>query len=286
MNGEVVPKMEDSGAKSRDVFVWDKPAKLNLYIDKYVDGKVRYTETREISDEEREEGKATIALNTSCVDYGFRLAVERNESQLTFLNQSDSVMAMEFSIPVSHSFYFDNNVKMDTLYYEEKQTSVVLHWETTGGDADYYRITRRDLMVDTVTVMEEEHLQQVYVDETVRPQHNYEYTVEGVNSCEGEHVSALSIVAHCVPTGLVRGYVRLIDGTALAHRLVVATPIKGSGTEGAKADSTYTDETDSTKSRDLPTRCAASTNLPWRPWVTRTLSHRLSWSSMTKPIWW
>ena len=242
VNSEVVPKMKDSGAKGRDVFVWDKPTKLNLYIDKYVDGKVRYTEMREISDEEREEGKATIELNTSCVDYGFRLAVERKESQLTFLNQSDSVMAMEFSIPVSHSFYFDNNVKMDTLYYEEKQTSVVLHWVTTGGDADYYRITRRDLMVDTVTVMEEEYLQQVYVDETVRPQHNYEYTVEGVNSCEGEHVSALSIVAHCVPTGLVRGYVRLIDGTALAHRLVVATPIKGSGTEGAKADSTYTDE--------------------------------------------
>ena len=119
---------------------------------------------------------------------------------------------------MSHTFYFDNNVKMDTLYYEEKQTSVVLHWETTGGDADYYRITRHDLTKDSIVVLEEHYDQLVYIDESVRPQHEYDYTVEGITSCEGDHVSAVSIVAHCVPTGLVRGYVRLTVRHWLAVR--------------------------------------------------------------------
>ena len=513
VNGKVVPMMPDSGKKNQDIYVWDENAKLNLYIDKYVDGKLRYTEKREINNEERLAGKATIALTTSCVNHGFRMAVERNGSNLQFMELSDTVQttwanveiidvpgakhiirtvedweafAMDvaqgknsasavlandldlgksqmtiglgdmrngkaymgefdgmghtltvhfdgeyvhgvflalnnatvknlhvagslksdisttvggiagevkgtttiencrvsadiacrndvgaiaanakygcnvtiknclfdgtlnkgrnYNMPnggmvgymygltekdpavvnfnnclfapqeigtptidcytyaagyninknidqyarltnsyytkpfgevqgtdaskmtagqllealgsgwmmednavvpktkATAGFYFDNNVEMDTIYYEEKQTSVVLHWETTGGEADYYRITRHDLTKDTVVILEEQYKQQVYVDEHVRPQHEYDYTVEGITSCEGNHVSAISIVAHCVPTGLVRGYVRLVDGTALAGRTVIATPVAGSGTQGAEAKSTVTDD--------------------------------------------
>jgi len=513
VDGKVLPKMPDRGGKNQDIYVWDDNAKLNLYIDKYVDGKLRYTEKREITDEERKAGKATVSLTTSCVDYAFRMAVERNGSNLQFLERGDSIQATwkeveiidvpaakhfirtvddwkafakdvadgknsasavlvndldlgdcQTTIGMSDSyngkaymgefdgmghtltvhydgdnihgvflalnnatiknlhvagsiksnisttlggisgevkgttsiencrvsaditgrndvsgitanakygcnvtiknclfdgtlnkgrnhgmpnggmvgymfgltendpavvrfnnclfapqetgtptvecytyasgynirknieeyarltnsyytkpfgqaqgidasqmtaeqllealgsgwtmegnmvvpkmkattgFYFDNKVQMDTIYYEEKQSSVVLHWETTGGEADYYRITRHDLTKDSVVVLEKQYDQHVYVDESVRPQHEYDYTVEGITSCEGDHVSAISILAHCVPTGLVRGYVRLVDGTALAGRTVIATPVASDGTKGAEAKSTVTDD--------------------------------------------
>ena len=508
----VVPRMTSTQAKSKNVFVWDDQAKMNLYIDKYVDGQLRYTEQREISDDERAAGKATIALTTSCVDHAFRLAVERNGSAYQFMELGDTVLSKAYNVPVDytpkadfvirtrddweqfaravgdgrtyasailandldlgdcqtyvgfsnvssknyhgvfdgcghtltvhingyakgvfyaledatvknlhvagsmngemnytgglagylmgkstiencrvsadvsyggtnryvgalggiltqsaqvtvsdclfdgrlqpgrtlennggmvgtipmvnyreagmvtfrnclfapaamgtvgsgcftfaagdnrlgnigdyvkvdHSYYtlalgtpqgadasqmtlrqlqqalggrwaivddqvlptmkgmmglrFDNKVAMDTLYYEEKQTSVVLHWTTKGGDADYYRIKRHDRRTDSITMLETEYRQQVYVDNTVRPQHNYEYTIQAVTMCEGEKLSEASIVAHCVPTGTVRGYVRLMDGTALAGRQVKATPVEEIHTAGAVSRTTTTDE--------------------------------------------
>ena len=241
---EVLPRMANTAAKDSTIFVWDDKARLVLYIDKYVGGELRYTETYDITDEERRNGQATVALTTSCVEHGFRLCIDKSASRLHFLEMGSlTTMYYEVNRPAegASSFYFDNNVRMDSIYYEEKQTSVVLHWTTSGGNADYYRISRRDLMADTAVILEAEYKQQAYADNTVRPQHNYEYVVEGVTSCEGDHVSSISIVAHCVPTGLVRGYVRLVDGTALANRIVTATPVEGTGTEGASAVSAETD---------------------------------------------
>ncbi|UKK49182.1 hypothetical protein L6475_04275 [Prevotella sp. E9-3] len=205
------------------IYVWDEKAKLTLCIDKYVKGKLNSTVQRQLDKDEIKQHKATVSLTSPCVDYGFRLVIDRGGSQLRINDSPDSVKTVSFDIPTDSAtqFTFNSNVKLDSLQFEEQQTSVVLSWTIKEGLADFYRITRRDLTKDTTIVLEAEYDQTSYVDKTVRPQHNYEYTVEGVTQCEGEQISKLTIVGHCKPTGMVQGYVRLFDGTALANRKVV-----------------------------------------------------------------
>ena len=52
----------------------------------------------------------------------------------------------------------------------------------------------------------------------------YIYKVKGVNECEGLHEDSLIVEGFCEPTGMVRGYVRLPDGTAMANVPVTAEP--------------------------------------------------------------
>lgn len=206
------------------IYIWDEKAKLTLCIDKYVKGKLNSTVQRQLDKDEIKQHKATVSLTSPCVDYGFRLVIDRGGSQLRINDSPDSVKTVSFDIPTDSAtqFTFNSNVKLDSLQFEEQQTSVVLSWTIKEGLADFYRITRRDLTKDTTIVLEAEYDQTSYVDKTVRPQHNYEYTVEGVTQCEGEQISKLTIVGHCKPTGMVQGYVRLFDGTAIANRKVVA----------------------------------------------------------------
>lgn len=250
-NVELTWKLKTSSTSNNpQIYVWDSNAKLVLYIDKYVDGKLRYTESRELTDEQRQAGKATIDLHTSCVDYRFRLAVERNGSPVFIDGRGEQTQSVELAVndkggnwkSGESPFYFHNNVEMGEVTFESQQTSVLLKWDTKSGFPDYFRILRHDRMENDTIVLADEYLQQVFLDEKVRPQHDYDYIVEGVTSCEGTHVSRASVVGYCIRTGLVRGYVRLIDGTALAHRQVTATPIASSGTNGAEAKTVYTDD--------------------------------------------
>ena len=219
-NNLVLPIMN---VESKYIYVWDENAKLNLYIDKYVKGKLSSSEIRVLDKNEIKQQSATVTLTSPCVDYKFRMVVDRANSQLRIDDEADSVKNVTFYIPTDSltQFSFDGNVQLDSLVFEERQSSVVLSWTIKEGLADFYRITRRDLTKDTTIVLEAEYDQTSYVDKTVRPQHNYEYTVEGVTQCEGEQISKLTIVGHCKPTGMVQGYVRLFDGTALANRKVV-----------------------------------------------------------------
>lgn len=219
--GLVLPLMTLS---HKPIYVWNEKAKMTLQMDKYVGKELRGTDMRELTTDEIKAHAAQIALNSSCVDYKFRLIVDRADSKMLINLQPDSVKTAGYDIPLDSvsQFHFDNNVQLDSLKFEERQTSVMLAWTTRGGTADYFRITRRDLKNDSTVVLEEQFYETRYVDNHVRPQHNYEYTIEGVTQCEGNNISKLTIVGHCKSTGMVRGYVRLFDGTALAGRTVVA----------------------------------------------------------------
>ena len=63
-----------------------------------------------------------------------------------------------------------------------------------------------------------------YIDKTTKAQHVYVYKVIGLNDCEGLHTDSVTVEGWCEPTGMVRGYVRLPDGTAIANVTVVANP--------------------------------------------------------------
>ena len=71
-------------------------------------------------------------------------------------------------------------------------------------------------------------------------QHDYVYTVEGVTQCEGTHVSTATATGCRLPTGTVRGYVRLANGIGLPGVEVTATP--GKGIKEGVAKTAITDE--------------------------------------------
>ncbi len=217
--------------------VWDEDARLVLYINKSVDGEVRYTERRELTNEEVKKGWFKHQLTTSCVDHSFRMVVERSTS---LLQPCDTIGTQAVSKPQGETFRFDNNVKIDSLVATTQQASVLLEWYVTG-EGDYYRISRRDTVTNKEEVLEEACNNNVYVDKTVQPQHVYLYTVEGVNNCEGRHVSTASVIGSCRTTGMVCGYIRLKDGTAQGGVTVKATPTTETLEQGGKERSTVTD---------------------------------------------
>ena len=228
-----VTEMQIAGAVPiSTVGTWDSRAKLVLYINKMVNGEVRYTERREVSDEEREARTLTAKLTTSCVDYAFELHVERGTSPLFGAGNYPVTKA---EVGDAASYEFNNRGNITALTPEEQQTSVRLEWETDGGDIDYYRILRHDQMEDVDTLLADNYSTLLYIDNDVQPGHNYVYTVEGVTQCEGTHVTSKTAVGHCTATGMVRGYVRLADGTGLPGRKVTA---EGAVTLEAVTDST------------------------------------------------
>ena len=218
--------------------VWDKNAKLVLNVDKLVGGEVRYTERRELSEQERASGKLDFELVTSCVDHDFRFVVEKGTSMLEPVD-TVGIVVTKTETGEEARYEFNNNVQLSDLQALTQQSSVVLSWKSTGN-GDFYRISRRDKATDEEVVLNESTSQATYIDKSPRPQHVYIYTVEGVNNCEGEHISTVTQEGFCEPTGMVRGYVRMTDGTAMAGIKVIAEP--QTGTAGQK-DSTTTDGT-------------------------------------------
>ncbi|MBO6190091.1 MAG: hypothetical protein J6N92_04680 [Alloprevotella sp.] len=201
--------------------------------------KILYTERRELTNEEIAAGRFTQQLNTSCVNHHFNFVVEQGSSKLSPVS-TESVVPERIAADKGFIYTFNNNVQLTSLKADTLQTAVTLTWEATGL-GDYYRIIRYDKMTQKTDTLSAAYNQMSYMDRTTQPQHAYVYTIEGVTQCEGMHVSRLEITAGCEPTGMVRGYLRLADGTAMAGVTVKATPVTG-GITGAVVKTTTTDE--------------------------------------------
>ena len=90
-----------------------------------------------------------------------------------------------------------------------------------------------------------------YEDKNVLAQQAYDYRVESVWQCEGTHVDGATCWGECEPTGMIDGYVRMADGTAMAGVKMLCTP-KGN-IPGAKSQyETFTDEAGYFAFRGLP----------------------------------
>lgn len=237
---KVIPVVHHD-ANSFNYLLWDNLAKVVLNIDKMVGNEVRYTERHELTEEEREAGKVNIDLKTACVDHRFRMVVERGNSKLPVLTTAET--QIEKTETGEQAIYkFDNNVVLSKATAETLQNGVKLSWEAERGQADYYRILRYDKMTpEKVDTLQNNYTQTSYVDYSVRPQHNYTFIIEGVTLCEGKNISKVKVDGSCKPTGMVRGYVRLPNGTGLPGYTVTAQP--ADNITGAEVRSCVTDET-------------------------------------------
>ena len=220
-------------ASNGKYFLWDNAARLLLLVDKYVGKELRYTELHELDKTQRDNRKAHIELNTPCVDYGFRLAVERGNSALLIdgkaKEKGDTILiAPEFEQGQAHSkLYFDYNVKLESFKSNQKHSAVELEWTTNGGNADYFQLYRRDMTTKGEFELLADQLHQPnYVDRTVLAFHEYEYKVKGVVECEGVHEDSKTCKGHCDDFGRVSGYARMANGTGMGGMKVIATPSK------------------------------------------------------------
>ncbi len=205
------------------------------------DNGLRYTERRELTNEERNKGQLIMDLQTSCVNHEFSLMVEPGESTMP-LSVDSELKATKTETGDLAVYKFDNNVVMGNAKADTLQNAVSLSWECTRGQADFYRIKRYDKQAaDQVETLEDNYTQTAYMDRTVRPQHTYVYIIEGVTQCEGENVSKATVEGCCTPTGMVRGYVRLTNGIGLPGYTVTATPV--GNIDGAEIRTCETDST-------------------------------------------
>ena len=241
VGANVRPVMAVSDKDALQNLIWDNKARAVLYIEKNVGEEVRYTERRELTDDERNSGKLIVDLKTSCVDHRFKMFIERGESTLP-LSYGDTLDVIKTDPGDLAIYQFDSNVVLGAVKADTLQNGVSLSWEVERGQADYFRILRYDkLQPDSVVVLESEYTQFAYIDRKVRPQHNYVYTIEGVTLCEGENASSVSVEGCCVPTGMVRGYVRMTNGIGLPGYIVTAKPM--GDIQGAEILTCVTDST-------------------------------------------
>ena len=234
-DGQCVPVLYigNVDASNGKFFMWDDAARLLLLVDKYVGKELRYTELHELDKTQRDSHKAHIELNTPCVDYGFRLAVERGNSALLIDGKKEEtgdtiLIAPEFEQGQAHSkLYFDYNVKLESFKSNQKHSAVELEWTTNGGNADYFQLYRRDLTTKGEFELLADQLHQpTYVDRTVLAFHEYEYKVKGVVECEGVHEDSKTCTGRCDAFGRVTGYARMANGTGMGGMKVIATPSK------------------------------------------------------------
>ena len=233
------------------VQMWDERAKLLLYV--HMDtGSGQYTEIVDITTDDNaiKNQTYTYHLTRKCVDYSFELVEKRGSSPLAIYGtkaNADGTYPDSISVQVAKmetgddaKYWFLNTDRVINLQCTTRQSSVLLEWETTGGERDFFRILRRDKMGepdDWETIVTDYSLM-MYEDKTVQPQHEYEYRVESVFQCEGSIVNDATISGSCEPTGMVRGFLRLADGTGMGGYTVKAVPkdIEGAETKTAVTD--------------------------------------------------
>lgn len=247
-DGKNVPvTIANTDGEQLRTYVWNHDAQMKLYTDKYVKGELRYTDERVITENERKAGQLEVELLSSCVDYGFRIEVDRGSSMLCIGNKTADVTKSTYEIPVEYfpvsstsekstsTFYFDDNVKMDSIRATKMHDAVQLKWYTNGGTADYFEVYRRDLSDQKGFVMLKGDVQETsYTDMTVKAHHEYEYKVRSVVQCEGVHLDSITCQGKCDNFGRVSGYVRMPNGTGIGGVEVKATPsdeLKGVGVE-------------------------------------------------------
>lgn len=241
VSGDKAVPIVQHTSNSFTTLLWDNLAKVVLNIDKLVGDEVRYTERHELTDDERTKGVVNIDLKTACVDHRFRMTVERANSKLPVSTAEDT--PIEKTETGEDAIYrFDNNVVLSLAKVDTLQNGVKLSWEAERGQADYYRILRYDKMTpEVVDTLQTGYTETTYVDYTVRPQHSYMFIIEGVTQCEGDNISKVTVEGGCRPTGMVRGYVRLPNGTGLPGYTVTAQPV--GDITGAEVRTCVTDKT-------------------------------------------
>ena len=227
--------------------VWDPRAKLKLRINMHGENGVEQKIVDLSSTDAIKKKAFTQELTRKCVEYSFDLLAIRGSSPLHFGDFAGDTLV----VPVQKadegdqkSYRFLNSDSITKLETITKQSSVQLVWTTSGGDHDFFRVLRRKhtndekaLFTDTLAT----NLDQLfYEDNTVLAQQAYDYCVESVWQCEGTHVERMTASGQCKATGMIEGYVRMADGTAMAGVTVECEP--KSGAAGAK--SLYITKTD------------------------------------------
>jgi len=232
----VVPKFERSENSLYGSTIWDPRAKLQLRINMHGENGVE-SKLIDLSGNEEaiKKQQFTQELSRKCVDYSFDLVVERGKSPLSIVGSKENSVAYAVTKADQgdKSYRFQNSNRITALTATAKQSSVLLQWETTGGDHDYFRVLRRkhDPNVslnnekwpeaDTIAT----NLNQLfYEDKTVLVQQDYDYRVESVYQCEGTNIELKSCSGACVKTGMIDGYIRMSDGTAMGGVTVQCHP--------------------------------------------------------------
>lgn len=223
----------ETGGSSKVHQIWDEKAKLLVYVQMTNSGN-NYTEEVDLSSNDNAVSNHyyIYSLPRKCTDYSFDLVVKRGKS---LLNINGTQMGSDGNYPDSVAinvvkketgenarYWFLNTDSVKNLTCTTKQSSVVLSWQSTGGERDFFRIWRRDKMEETDTCLVTDLTLMTYEDKTVKPQHTYEYRVESVFQCEGAVVNSATATGFCEPTGMVRGYLRLADGTGMGGYTVIA----------------------------------------------------------------
>ena len=232
-----------------DIALWDERAKIEIHTAMIAaSGEIVHTSERELTAAEVKEGSVTLPLTNTCVDYQFNLTVKRGNSPLYIGLKSRQ---SSYSSPVTKtekgddaSYEFNLNGQVTGVNATEQQASVQLNWTTNNQAVDYFRVLRRDKADTTnkVDTLVTNYQQTQYTDLHPRPQHTYVYRVEAVVDCEGQHLTYAETDGHCATTGMVQGYVRLSDGTAVAGAKVVAAPSKASDITDGVTKTAVTDE--------------------------------------------
>ena len=232
----IVPKFERSENSLYGSTIWDPRAKLQLRINMHGEKGVE-SKLIDLSGNEDAINKQqfTQELSRKCVDYSFDLIVERGKSPLPIVGSKENSVAYAVTKADQgdKSYRFQNSNRITSLTATAKQSSVLLQWETTGGDHDYFRVIRR-VSDPNISHLEDQwpeadtiatNLNQLfYEDKTVLVQQDYDYRVESVYQCEGTNVELKSCIGSCVKTGMIDGYIRMSDGTAMGGVTVQCRP--------------------------------------------------------------
>ncbi len=226
--------------------VWDRRAQLQLRINMHGENGVE-SKIVDLSDNNDAlvVHQFTQELTRKCVEYSFDMILRRGNSPMKFFGtDADSVV-----VPVTkadatdkQSYRFQNSKLITEFVVNKKQSSVQLVWQTSDGDNDFFRVLRRKHGTEAWTDTLATNLNQLFFeDKTVLVQQVYDYRVESVWQCEGVNVDAVVREnCQCESTGMIEGYIRMADGTAMGGVQVECRP----DTTVVGADALYTTTTD------------------------------------------
>jgi hypothetical protein len=240
--------------------IWDQRAKLQLRVNMHGENGIESNIIDLTGNEDAIKNQQfTQELTRKCVDYSFDFIVKRNKSILPIIGlEVDSLVVpvVKTDSAALQDYRFMNNGRITKLTSETRQSSVALFWEMSTGDFDFFRVLRRkhtnDANAAWTDTIATDLRQLFYEDKKVLAQQVYDYKVESVYQCEGTTIDGKTCTGACAVTGMISGYVRMSDGTAMGGAKVFCEPDKDAVIPGARRDSTYTDDTGYFEFKGLP----------------------------------
>ena len=238
--------------------VWDQRAKLQLRVNMHGEKGVESNIIDLSGNQDAiKNQKFTQELTRKCVDYSFDFIVKRDKSVMPIIGtDADSIVVPVVKIDEAalQDYRFVNNGHIKDLTSETRQSSVALFWDMSTGDYDFFRVLRRphtnDANAEWTDTIATNLNQLFYEDKSVLVQKTYDYKVESVYQCEGTTIDGMTCTGACAVTGMINGYVRMADGTAMGGLKVFCEP--DGLIAGASADSIYTDDTGYYEFKGLP----------------------------------